>query len=482
MPSNDNAYRLMEAALREKEQRLRAILEAAVEGIITIDERGIVDSMNPAACRIFGYAPEEVVGQNVSMLMPSPDRERHDGYIANYLRTGQAKIIGIGREVFGQRKDGTSFPMDLSISEVRLGDRRLFTGIVRDITERKLAEEALRESEQRMRAILETAVEGIITIDQRGIVESINPAGCRIFGYSPEEIIGRNVSVLMPSPDREKHDGYIANYLRTGHAKIIGIGREVVGQRKDGTLFPMDLSIGEVRLGARRLFTGFVRDISERRELEQAVATAGEQERSRIARELHDGLGQQLGGLLFLMNGLHRDLRDANVPQAETAGQLGKELGTALTQARTLAHELYSVSPTPEGLFEALENLAERVSTERGIACEFDSEPTVLINNPTVSSHLYRLAQEAVHNALKHSGATRIDIELTRRPDAVDLKVRDNGIGFSPQAGSRGLGLRTMEQRARLIGGRLTVQTRTAGGVEVICSVPNAVVERTKPG
>src|SRR6266545_6814609 len=276
----------------------------------------------------------------------------------------------------------------------------------------RLMEAALREKEQRLRAILEAAVEGIITIDERGIVDSINPAACRIFGYSPEEIIGRNVSVLMPSPDREKHDGYLANYLRTGHAKIIGIGREVVGQRKDGTLFPMDLSIGEVRLGARRLFTGFVRDISERRELEQAVATAGEQERSRIARELHDGLGQQLGGLLFLMNGLHRDLRDANVPQAETVGQLGKELATALTQARNLAHELYSVSPTPEGLFEALENLAERVATERGIACEFTGEMSVLVHNQAVASHLYRLAQEAVHNALKHSRATRIDIEM----------------------------------------------------------------------
>src|SRR6266487_4235869 len=197
MPSNDDAYRLMEAALREKEQRLRAILEAAVEGIITIDERGIVDAINPAACRIFGYAPEEVVGQNVSMLMPMPDRVRHDDYIANYLRTSQAKIIGIGREVVGQRKDRTLFPMDLSISEVRLGNRRLFTGMVRDITDRKRAEAALRESEQRMRAILETAVEGIITIDERGVVESINPAACRIFGYEPNEVVGRNVNVLM---------------------------------------------------------------------------------------------------------------------------------------------------------------------------------------------------------------------------------------------------------------------------------------------
>ena len=482
MPSNDDAYRLMEAALREKEQRLRAILEAAVEGIITIDERGIVDAINPAACRIFGYAPEEVVGQNVSILMPMPDRVRHDDYIANYLRTSQAKIIGIGREVVGQRKDRTLFPMDLSISEVRLGNRRLFTGMVRDITERKRAEAALRESEQRMRAILETAVEGIITIDERGVVESINPAACRIFGHEPNEVVGRNVNVLMPSPDHERHDSYLANYSRTGHAKIIGIGREVVGLRKDGTTFPMDLSVCEVRLGDRRLFTGFVRDISERRELEQAVAAAGEQERSRIARELHDGLGQQLGGLLFLMNGLHRDLRDANVPQAETAEQLGQELSTALTQARNLAHELYSVSPTPEGLVEALENLTERVATDRGVSCEFVSEPTVLINNPTVASHLYRLAQEAVHNALKHSRATRIHIELTRRPDAVELKVRDNGIGFSPQPGSRGLGLRTMEQRARLMSGRLIVNTHADGGVEVICSVPTSVADRTRAG
>jgi len=343
-------------------------------------------------------------------------------------------------------------------------------------------ESLLRESEARLRAIVQTAVEGILTIDERGIVESMNPAACRIFGYQPEEVIGRNVSMLMPSPDCEKHDGYIANYLRTGRAKIIGIGREVVGQRKDGTLFPMDLSIGEVRLDNRRLFTGFVRDISQRRELEKAVAAAAEQERARIARELHDGLGQQLGGLLFLMNGLHRDLRDAKVPQAETAGQLGKELGTALKQARNLAHDLYSVSPTAEGLVEALENLEERVTTDHGIACKFRSEPPVLIGDPTVASHLYRLAQEAVHNALKHSRASRIDIELARGSDAVDLKVRDNGIGFAPQAGSRGLGLRTMEQRARLIGGRLIVQAPPAGGVEVICSVPNAVLERTRTG
>jgi PAS domain S-box-containing protein len=128
---------LAEQALREREARLRAILDTTVDGIITIDAQGIIESFNLVAERIFGYAAAEVLGQEVSLLMPSPYREEHDGYLARYLRTGEKRIIGIGREVVGRRKDGATFPMDLAVSEVRLGNRRLFTGIVRDITERK---------------------------------------------------------------------------------------------------------------------------------------------------------------------------------------------------------------------------------------------------------------------------------------------------------------------------------------------------------
>jgi PAS domain S-box-containing protein len=132
----------------ESAERLRAILQTAVEGIITIDDHGLIESLNPAAEKTFGYKAEEVIGKNVSVLMPSPYREEHDAYMANYRRTGQARIIGIGREVFGQRKDGTIFPLDLAVSEVRLADRRLFTGFIRDITERKRAEERLAELAQ----------------------------------------------------------------------------------------------------------------------------------------------------------------------------------------------------------------------------------------------------------------------------------------------------------------------------------------------
>ena len=159
------------------------------------------------------------------------------------------RLRGLEAESGGRVPPGSPSPTKSSKSSIQLGD-----------------------TEERLRAILQTAVEGIITIDERGIVESMNPAAEKTFGFKAVEIVGKNVSVLMPSPYRQEHDGYLANYLSSGQARIIGIGREVVGQRKDGTVFPMDLAVSEVRLANRRLFTGFVRDISERKKAEARLA------------------------------------------------------------------------------------------------------------------------------------------------------------------------------------------------------------------
>ena len=265
-----------EYALRDHEARLRGIVGTAVDGILTIDEQGVIEWANPAASRIFGYAAEEMLGRNVKMIMPDPYRREHDQYLDNYRRTGVRKIIGIGREVVGLRKDGSTFPVDLAVSELRLGERRMFTGIVRDISERKIAEEALRDSEARIKAIVDTAVDGIITIDERGAIEWLNPAALELFGYAADELLGRNVKMLMPEPYFSQHDGYLENYKRTGVKKIIGIGREVVGLRKDGSTFPMELAVSEVPLGARRLFTGIVRNITERKQVEEDLRRAKE--------------------------------------------------------------------------------------------------------------------------------------------------------------------------------------------------------------
>ena len=134
------------AALRDSEACSTAIVQTAVDGIITIDEHGLIESLNPAAERLFGYTAAEVLGQNITMLMPAPYRDEHDGYLARYCQTGEPRIIGIGRDVWGQRRDGTTFPMALAVSEVRLQDRRIFTGIVHDLTARVRAEEALRHA------------------------------------------------------------------------------------------------------------------------------------------------------------------------------------------------------------------------------------------------------------------------------------------------------------------------------------------------
>jgi PAS domain S-box-containing protein len=271
-----------ENALRDSESRLRAIVDTATDAMITINEHGRMVFFNKAAEKMFGFSQEEVMGQNVNILMPPPYHEAHDSYLENYFRTGIRKIIGIGREVVAKRKDGVTFPIELSISEVQLEQMRLFTGIIRDITERKQAESALLDSESRMRAVLETIVDAVITIDEQGRVLSFNQAATRLFGYNPEEVMGQNVNILMPPPYHEAHDSYLENYLRTGLKKIIGIGREVVAKRRDGTDFPIELSVSEVHLKDQRIFTGIIRDITERKSAEEEIRNLNEELESRV--------------------------------------------------------------------------------------------------------------------------------------------------------------------------------------------------------
>ena len=277
------------AAAWDSTERHRSIVETAVDAIITIDERGRVESVNPAGERMFGWPAEELVGRNVRVLMPEPHASAHDGYLRRYLTEGDPRIIGFGRQVTGLRRDGTTFPMYLSVGEMLVRGRRMFTGIVRDVTDRVRAEERLRASEARHRAIVETAVDAIITISSRGIVDSFNSAAERIFGYSADEVIGSNVSMLMPEPDRSAHDGYLARYLGGGDPRIIGKGREVTGRRKDGSTFPMHLAVSELMVGDERRFTGIVRDISDLKRAERELQAERDYAAGVIA-SIQDGL------------------------------------------------------------------------------------------------------------------------------------------------------------------------------------------------
>jgi PAS domain S-box-containing protein len=214
------------------------------------------------------------VGRNVSLLMPSPHHEEHDAYLERYLTTGEAKIIGLGREVTGRRRDGSSFPSPCR-RRMSIGGERKFTGMLRDLTRRMNLEGQLGASEARWQAVVDSAVDGIIVIDAHGRVETFNPAAERLFGYAAADVIGHNVDMLMPSPYREEHDTYLSRYLATNRAKVIGIGREVQGRRKDGTTFPLHLSVGQITIGGERRFTGILHDLSSRVAMEASDARAG---------------------------------------------------------------------------------------------------------------------------------------------------------------------------------------------------------------
>jgi two-component system sensor kinase FixL len=160
--------------------------------------------------------------------------------------------------------------MDLAVGEARADSETIFVGLVRDLSERKVAELALGERESRLRSILDTIPDGIVVIDEHGIIQSFSHAAERLFGYTEAEVVGQNVSILMPSPYREAHDNYLKRYLTTGERRIIGIGRVVVGLRKDGSSFPMELEVGEFSAGGTA-FTGFVRDLTEQQATKRRV-------------------------------------------------------------------------------------------------------------------------------------------------------------------------------------------------------------------
>ena len=270
-PDSDGARKQVRDALATSEARMHALLKAAVDGIISIDERGVIQTINPAAERLFGYEAEEVIGRNVIVLMPSPYREEHDGYLAHYLATGEKRIIGIGREVVGLRKNDTTFPMDLSVAEARLGDQRIFVGIIRDITERKRSEDTLA----RLAAIVESSDDAIVGKTLDGTIVSWNGGAERMFGYSVGEVKGRHISMLAP-PERPCEVPALLEKIKRGE-RVDHF--ETVRVRKDGRRIDVSVTISAIKDAAGKILgaAAIQRDITERKRANDEVRTMTQQ-------------------------------------------------------------------------------------------------------------------------------------------------------------------------------------------------------------
>jgi PAS domain S-box-containing protein len=338
-----------------------------------------------------------------------------------------------------------------------------------DMTAKRQDEQALREREARMAAILNTAADAVITIDHAGLIESVNAAAERMFGYAPGELIGRNVSVLMPSPHQEQHDGYIARYLATGQARIIGIGRELMALRKNGTLFPIELAVSEI--DHLRQFTGIVRDITRRKELEREVVEAATAEQRRIGEDLHDTVGQELTALNIQCGDLVATLGTDPPLCLKIAESLASGLRRCQRQLRAVMRGLLPVAVDAGGLMAALSDLVDRTRMENGMECEFDCPVPISVADNLIATQLFLIVQEAVHNAIKHAGARMIRVTIAPRAGGgLMIRVRDDGRGLSPEPiPGNGHGLRIMQHRAAILGARLTIGQAIPTGTVVSC-------------
>jgi PAS domain S-box-containing protein len=476
------------AAALTRAERLDAILNLTVDGVIVIDARGRIEAFNRGAQEIFGYHEEEVVGRNVSMLMPSPHHEEHDTYLERYLTTGEARIIGIGREVTGRRRDGTLFPVQLSVREMRIGGERKFTGMLHDLTKRAHLEGALGASEARWHAIVDSAVDGIIVIDAHGRIEAFNHAAERLFGYTVDEVLGRNVDMLMPSPHREEHDTYLSRYLATGRAKIIGIGREVQGRRKDGTTFPLHLSVGEITIQGERKFTGILHDLTARVQMEgrlreqEALAKLGEMA-AVIAHEIKNPLAgirgaiQVFGGRM-MQEGANTQILKEIIARIDSLDQMMKDM---LLFARPPKPK-----PAPIDLVPLVRMTANLLSTDPALR---DVEIDVQGNAPPVSvdAEMMRVVFQnlLINGAHAMQGKGRIRVAVEVSDSTYQIAFVDGGPGIPPDVREKiftpffttksrgsGLGLPTVKRLIEAHNGQIAVDCPPAGGTTVLIRLP----------
>ncbi len=450
--------------------RLAAIVESSSDAILSEDLEGKITSWNHAAKRVFGYTAGQMTGRSSLVLVPS-DRRGEYRQIRERIRRGE---LVEPFETMRLRKQGGPVEVSLTVSPIidAQGQVTGISAIHRDISRRKRAEEALRASEARLQAILDHSPAMMFLKDTQGRYLHVSRHFEQAFHLPRGRALGKTDAEIFP------HDQ--AAVFRTNDQKVIESGVPIqfdeVAIHKDGphtsivTKFPIYDQEGKIYAVG-----GVVTDITERRRLEEEVLRISEREQRRIAQDLHDGLGQQLAGISCLSNTLSQKLAQQGSPEAEKAARISKLLDGAVNVTHSLAHGLHPVEAEPAGLMSALENLAASVRDLFRVSCRFKCGHPVLMAENFVATHLYRIAQEAVTNALKHGRSKRIDIVLSATPEQTMLEVRDDGVGFEKGVPPRkGLGLRTMTHRAGKIGGTLLIRKGDGGGTEVVCTVPRS--------
>ncbi len=418
--------------------QLAAIIESSNDAIISKTLTGIIMSWNHGAEAIFGYSAAEAINRPLMMLIP-PERAHEEAEILGKIGRGE-HIDHF--ETIRVRKDGAVIDVSVTVSPIidRDGGIIGISKIARDISERRQTERALADRQDRLSAIFNTVVDGIITIDQDGIIETFNPAAARIFGYQPIEVIGCNVKILMPDPYHREHDDYLSRYNKGGEARVIGIGREVVGRRKDGTTFPMELSVGQMGISDRRMFTGIVRDISDRKQAEKMKTEFI----STISHELRTPLTAIRGSLSLVNTGVVGDIpddaRNLTVIAEQSTDRLVRLINDILDvekiSAGQLQLDLQPIAITEQVARAVEDNQAYGEQFGVGLGLESGGTEAMVLAD---ADRIVQIFTNLISNAVKFSPRDQtVSLSVTEpRRGWVRVSVADRGPGIPSEFRSR---------------------------------------------
>jgi two-component system sensor kinase FixL len=477
-------------------------LELLVEGvagyaIFMVDAQGQVTSWNAGAERVLGWRKEQVLGQHSSIFLPGPE-----AMAEATAQLEQARRDGrFAGEVWQKRADGSEFVSNISITPIVDDDGADlgFAKIIQDVTARRAEERALQRREEHLKSILATVPDAMVVIDEKGIILSFSQAAERLFGYSEAEVTGKNVNLLMPSPDRERHDGYLERYLATGVPRIIGIGRIVTGLRADGSTFPMALSVGEAHAADQRLFTGFIQDLTERRDFEarleqlqsELIHVSRLSAMGTMASTLAHELNQPLTAIAGFGEAAAAMLEGSDEPDKTMLREVFGEMAQQSLRAGGIVRRLREFvskgdfAKTVEDLPKVIEEasaLALVGAREKGVTTHFVYAPEatpVLIDRVQIQQVLINLVRNAMEAM---DGMSKKELSVTTAlldPGTVQVSVSDTGRGISPKVRERmfeafnssketgmGLGLSICRTIVEAHGGKIRALDRAGGGTE----------------
>ena len=483
---------LAEAIQREEsEAKVRLLFNSAAEGIYAIDLEGRCTFCNPACVQLLGYSESsELVGQNMHGLIHHSyaDGGRYPRERCPVCRSLRENANFHADDDVFWRRDGSCFAVEYW-SHTLHQDGELIGSVVTfvDITKRRTAEQALRESEERYRLVMEAAPSGMIVVDKRGIITLVNQVTESFFGYAREQLIGQPIERLVPERFRTRHRSHRISYSADPTPRFMGTGPELVGLRQDGSEFPLEIRLDPINTTDGELVLASIIDVTERkqnekqlRELYRRLGATEESERQKISREVHDEFGQLLTALKMDIGWLSRELDMGHLVDKERFSEKLADtmmiVNRAIQSVRRITTQLRPVMLDTLGLIPALEWLASDFEERTGISCDV-AVCESLLDIPVDAEHataIFRIAQEFLTNVARHANASAVRFTIDTREGWRVLDMKDNGVGISPDRvhSTATLGLLGMKERAEMLGGRFAIEGKAGEGTHATVALP----------